>query len=286
MEEIKALYEETVKENMQELEHILDKHINIRDPAIVKQLEGLLHMSCQNLITKWTNGRKYARTAFAKQAFPNYPRSILKLSVSIDAIINLLDEILDEEMDKQAKALHMVEIIRMLAIHKYQHTEKIMNEAIGSYFNKIISIAVLEEIYRNLIKNETDNDKIILYSTQIYDCRSLDMDIYVELPLLKLYGEIKENVVGIARIFRAINLIKKDIADIQHDKENHVETVVTLFFGNPATFKSRIKSLLNEYIKRGEKAGKDGEARDIINNFNTMIKKELEFIDKQLENMP
>lgn len=285
MERIQKIYAETVHENLDKLREILKNDIGVENPLVMEQIEKLLQYSSGNLIQKWQSGRKYARTLFAMRAIPNYPQNILKLSISIDAIINLLDEILDEEMNKETKALHLVELIRILAIYNHQKLEKKYLDAIGNYFNKIISIAILENLYRNLIKDEQDFNKIVNYSIQIYDCRALDMDIYAELPLIELYGPIDnetKKLVKIARIFRALNLIKKDIKDLEHDRENNTETVITLLH-DKNDFNDFINDFIGYYKKESKKINSDEhELKNIINNFNNMIQKEIEEIENLL----
>ena len=284
MEKIKKLYEETVNENIADLEKILKEDIGVNNPEIMKQITSLLNTSSQNLTAKWLSGRKYARTFFVKKAFPNYPSDIEKISISVDAIINLLDDILDEKMDRECKALYLVELIRILSIYNYQNFEKNIQNAIGNYFNKIISIAILEEVYKNLIKNNTAFNIISNLSIQIYDCRSLDMDIYVEIPFLKLYNQNNEKnkIVKIARIFRALNLIKKDIDDIQHDKENNTETVITLI-SDKTNFNDFIINFIEHYKSEAKKINSNNsDFKIIIKNFNDMIENEISEINKKI----
>src|SRR3989338_7771725 len=280
MEKIIKLYKETIRENIEDLEKILRNDIKVNNPAVNEQLIKLLNISCENLTSKWASGRKYVRTLYVKKAFSNYPENILKLSISIDAIINLLDDVLDEQMNKQTKTLYLVELIRIFSIYNYQKFNEKISNAIGNYFNKIISIAILEEIYKSLIKSESDFEKIIQYSVQIYDCRSLDIDIYTELPMIELdYNKNDyDNILKISRIFRAVNLIKKDIGDIRHDKENETETVMTIFYDG-GKIENEVKKILKIYKDLADEILLNEEIKE-INNFYRMINEEIDMINK------
>lgn len=225
------------------------------------------------------------RTFFVKKAFPEYPEDIIKISVSLDAIINLLDDILDEKMGKNLKSLYIVELIRIISIYNYQNLEKKYSETVGNYFNKIISIAILEDFYKDFIKKENDSKKILDLSIQIYNCRSLDMDIFTEIPLIRLYNKIDDDllkVIKVSRIFRALNLIKKDIKDAQHDKDNEVETVITLLYDSD-DFNNVVNKLIAHYKNTSDKIESDKkDLSTIISNFKEMIKNETSEIQNLL----
>lgn len=274
MKQIIALYRGTLNENIKELKHILEEIIKINDPQIHVQLEILLNKTCENLLAKWMSGRKYVRTHFVKQAIPNYPIEVLKLSVSLDAIINLLDEILDEELTKEDKALHLIELIRIFAIYSYQNYSEPIRNAIWNYVNKIISIAVLEAIYTKLIQNETSIDKLVEYSLQIYNCRSLDIDIYIEIPLLVLQSNAQDKILHIGRLFRAVNLIKKDIGDVEHDKKNRVKSVITLLTDKKCLIPV-LEKIIETYTNLAKQILSENKSVTPIKNFYNMMEEEI-----------
>ena len=285
MKDIIEIYQDTVKENLNSLEKILKSDIGIENSEILKKMGDILHISSDNLVSKWKESRKYMRTSFVKKALPTYPDDVLKLSISLDAIINLLDDILDENMNKELKSLYIVELIRVFSIYNYQNLEKLYSESIGNYFNKIISIAILEDFYKDFIKNTSDSKKILDLSIQIYNCRSLDMDIFTELPLIRLYNKLDDEllkVVKVSRIFRALNLIKKDIKDVEHDKENDIETAITLLYSRD-DFKSVLGGLITHYKNIGDEieSNKDN-IKIIISNFKEMLRNEISEIENLL----
>ena len=286
MDKIIEVYKGTVNETLADIYRILKYDIEIGDSEIYAQFKKILNLSCENIIERWSLGKKYVRTLFAREAFPNYPDDILRLSLSIDVIVNLLDDVLDEEINKQDKILYIVELVRALALYNYQRFEKDIQNSVGNYFNKIISIAVAENFYRNLIEKEENPEKILDYSIKVYDCRSLDIDIFVEMPLLKLYAGLEKGainkIIQIGRTFRALNLIKKDIVDIEHDRKNDIGTVVILLHDKGDSFKDYIKGLLETYSKKFDTIIVDNQLKEIRDNFYEMIKNEKQNIENML----
>ena len=165
------------------------------------------------------------------KAFPEYPMDSLNLSISIDAMINIFDDLIDENLERQTKNYYFLEIFRMLANYHYQASNENLRFHMGNYFNKLIMIASLEKHFYDSIKNEKRDDNVLKTTTHIYDIRSLDIDIFIEIPLLASDTiRFKDDVLKVARIYRVLELLKKDILDIEHDIENGLETLITIFW--------------------------------------------------------
>ena len=139
-------YSLTVKDNLKGIEAIV-KQLQIMDTIPVEQFSSTLNKTSQNLIDKWNTGRKTLRTEIAFKIIPNYPTTVLKISLAIDAMINMLDDILDELMEKEERALHIIELIRVFAIFNQQNISTEVQHKISEYFNKILCIAIPEIIY-------------------------------------------------------------------------------------------------------------------------------------------
>ncbi len=256
LEDLQRIYQETATETMRSLEKILIEELGINNNEIKKGLEEIINKSVENLISKWSTERKYIRTLFVRKILPGYPLKVIKLSLSLDCIINILDELLDEKLEEELKTLYITELIRVLSIHHYQDLNKPVRARIANYFNKIVSIAVLETLYKNLIEKERDFNKITIFAKQIYDCRSLDIDIYFEITLLEIFGEKERdkiyNIVKAGRKFRALNLIKKDIIDIDHDKKQNTQTAMTIIKEKDNSFKDYVNELIKHYDMSNE----------------------------------
>ena len=279
MEKIVESYEKTIDIVVDELRVLLSE-LGIENKQVLEEIKNILIISTKNITTKWANGKKFVRTYFAKKAIPEYPEEVFNLSISIDAMINILDDLYDEILDKQAKALYVVELLRTISLFSSKKLNDKTQKAVHDYFNKIIIIAATEKIYTEMMKNEVDVQKNINFSYILYNLRSTDMDIFVEIPLIEKFGDKDENISKIARIFRALNLIKKDIIDIEHDKENKIETVITLLLNKFGP--DLIKSIIKLYENDIEKIKVSGENGIFFNNFIKMIDEEKQEIEKFL----
>ena len=130
-------------------------------------------------------------------------------------------------------------------------------------------------------------NKIVKDSADLLICRGADIDIFIEITLLgfknqKTMPAIKE----MSRIYRALNILKKDIKDIAHDQENNIETIVTLVLSkNKANFSIYIKDILNLFSEKTNlitnsfgKLNKKSLHLLPIYNFHQMIQKKREIL--------
>jgi hypothetical protein len=178
------IYKASVEKNLDNINSIIKK-IGVQNPTVAPACREILTISSQNMTSKWTSGRKYVRTLFAQKAFANYyPSKQLELSLAIDGIINILDDLFDENMNKKVKALYIIELLRINSLYNLHTPPKNIQIAFGHYFNKLISLAVAEDCYQKQIKNENNINKIIKASVEIFSCRSQDIDIFNEIALV------------------------------------------------------------------------------------------------------
>jgi hypothetical protein len=106
--------------------------IKLSDSIPIIQLKEILGKSSQNLTDKWTSGRKSLRTEIAIKVIPNYPSKALQTALTIDSIVNLIDDNLDDLMSKQERTLYTIELVRNLANFNQQ---EISNESRKKYLN-------------------------------------------------------------------------------------------------------------------------------------------------------
>jgi len=282
LEYILQLYKETIGDNLSNLVK--------SDDLLFQQCKELLIASRNETTGKWSSGRKYIRTLPVVQAFSEYyPEGVLKISVYIDALVNNLDDLFDESLSKKERTFPIIEIFRTLG--NFSRTELSPEErsVIGSYFDNIIVVATSEHHYYNFIKSvKEDVDKIIKYSIQLYDGRSLDMDVFVDLPAVKLqWSEAdKKNLRKNARAYRALNLIKKDIEDYEHDKAQENESIITLLSEDKEILKEVVNRLAQHYKFSSGNQTKDTNAVEIVmSNLNSMIGKENRDLKLSLEDL-
>ena len=172
-------------------------------------------------------------------------------------------------------------MIRILAIFNQQEISSKSRLKISEYFNKILCVAIPEIIYKGKIKNTSDFEKRLDYSIGCYDCKSLDMDIFVELPLIKLYDNDREidDIVSLTRIHRAICLIKKDFRDLEHDIENETETPLIILFGEG---KENLKRYMGRMFEHYEKESVKMRKMEFCGNFQEIAKRLQELILKEI----
>jgi len=271
MPDIISLYNDSVYNNLKIIDKIINSDMGLNDPYLMELFNKILHTSKNELIEKWRSGKKYLRTLTAIKAFPDYSLDSLYLSISIDAIINILDDLLDENLEKQAKTIYIVEIIRTLANYHYQKSNEVLRHCIGTYFNKCIMIALLEKHFYGLLRNIKENDYLLKYSTYVYDIRSLDIDIFIEIPLLASNTiQFKDDVLKVARTYRALELIKKDMLDVEHDIDNGIDTIFTILENNKNDLYANVYNLTELYLERARNTTGSEYANIIINNFISM----------------
>ncbi len=194
-------------------------------------LEQMIRRAAGNLTEKWRRGRKTLRTEVAYRALRGYPDSTLNTSLTLDAMINLLDDIYDEALGKEEMALYIVELIRTIANmnHLVEDGER---TAMERYFNKILVIAFSEMHYRTRIKESVSYEEKLSSVIKCYEVKSTDMDVFIELPLRAkgLDDETTSMYTRLGRVHRAVSIIVKDLDDLEHDVEAGEETPVVLLF--------------------------------------------------------
>ncbi len=278
MKKIVSIYKKSVQKNVKDIKSILKK-LDIKNPEVFTSCKKYLEMSADNVTKKWLSGRKYARTFFVKKAFGKYyPKKYTEISLSIDAMINILDDLVDEKINEQEKLLFILEFIRVYSLCNLNKLKDKIQVAIGHDFHKLITIAISEGIYQKDIAQEKDFKKVIEKSVEILGCRGTDINVFNEIALTDINNKkIENNIKEIGRIFRAINIFKKDIEDIEYDRKNNMETLVTLMLSrkNYSLFEYT-EALLNEFFKKAEKIRSSAESlekryKTPIENYYIMI---------------
>lgn len=284
LENVIGLYKGTLLRNLNLVKEILDGHPE--NQKTFEAFENLLNKSQEHLIEKWRTGKKYLRTVSASRAISNYPKEVAELSLTLDATVNILDDLLDETLSKEAKGLYIVEIIRLMSNFVQLDFKKDMRSTIDSYYHKLISIAILEQVYYTGIKNSITGDVLniddaLRNAKEVFNVRSTDMDIFLEIPLQHT-GMEKRNInefVRLGRIFRSLNLIKKDLDDYEHDSSMEIDTIYTILSKNRIVLEEAVKWLVKSYVEDL----KTFDTKPDLQNLMDMIYKEKELILEKLE---
>ncbi len=278
VQSLEEVYLATIEDNLRSVDRILAQ-LGIADIPL-EQFQGILFQASQSLTQRWRTGRKTVRTQIARMLIPDYPRDVLELSLAVDAIINLLDDLLDELLAEEQKAAYILEFVRVLALFNHLHVPPEYQERIADYFNKCIGIVVAEIVYREKMKATDDFGDRLSYALQCYDAKSLDMDVFMELPLVELLesAQMVDDLVAFTRIHRAVALIRKDFHDLSHDKENHTETpIVLLSYEGREALGRYMEAMIAHYAARNQKPQGAGDAlfSRIAANIHELIAQEL-----------
>lgn len=281
------IYSSTTEDNLRAIREIAEE-IRISDSISIDQFKNMLDRSSQNLMDKWNSGRKSLRTEIAFEILPEYPSDVLKASLIIDAIINLLDDNLDELMTKEERALYVIELVRIMAIFNHLSITSAARQKIFEYFNKILCIATSEIIYKEKIRASGDFNQQLHNSIQCYNCKCLVTDIFFELPLLELYGDDKRirDIVSLTRIHRALFQIKKDYKDIERDIENQTETPIVILSKKHSSIEPYIDTMINHYEQKSGKIEPeefDGDFQLIARNLLELIQNEIAEYRRELK---
>jgi hypothetical protein len=293
MKDISGIYQKSIKKNILGIKTIL-KDLGIEKEIPLTLYKNILNQSANNIISKWVSGKKYCRTYFTKKAFGRlYPVKYTQISLCIDAMVNILDDLLDESLDKKTKSDYVIEFLRVFSLYNNKYTSKEIQKSLEKYFNKLITLAIAENFYQNKIAQEQNPNKIIKNSADLLMCRGMDIDIFVEIALSSSGFKDKRTIMTIKRIskvFRGINILKKDIKDIQHDQKNNIETIVTLVLSkSKVNFSLYINSLLNLFSNKTNLIMKSVSKKSLrllpVYNFNQMIQEEKKEILKIIQSL-
>ncbi|MDD2913164.1 MAG: hypothetical protein WCZ99_02015 [Candidatus Paceibacterota bacterium] len=287
------IYLKTLESNMSDIKTILND-LNIFDVPI-SVYENILIKSSSIIPYKWKTGRKYSRTLFAQRILKEkYPIYYTDISLSIDSMVNILDDLLDESLSKKEKEGYVIEFLRIFSFFNKKAGPEIQ-ALISFYINKLITLAVVENFYQKKIEKKKNIDEITKISVALLMCRGMDFDVFLHVGLLNSRADkiSKDKIQEIGRIFRSINILKKDIGDIDHDIKNGQKTMVTaVFLSKKNKFDAYIINLVDLLIKIQENKIKSFLLKNrnkffsnIIENIRKMTQKEKRDILILLENL-
>ena len=281
-------YYDTKDINIYKMKEILNK-IGIFDPLEFKKIEDIVNMSMENMIKKWKNNKKILRTELIYNIIPDYPEEILNKSILIDVIVNILDDIYDEKLNKEETTSNIFELLRAMAIINKENFSEFEKNLMFDYFNKILCIAIIELLCIDKIKNTNNLSEKIEFAIDCYNCRSTDIDIFLELPLyeLKIKKMEVKKLIKLGNIYRAISIISKDITDMENDLKNETITpIIILSEDVQKTLKNYLKTILSHYeIERNKYViyKENKKVYKIYDNLKNMIKSELCSIRSRIE---
>ncbi len=239
-------YKETVKESLKDIEIILKKEVNPLFVVKKNVFENIFKESSNLIINKWRNKKKYTRTLLVVKAFEGlYPPEILKISLLTDSLVNILDDLIDEPLDKKEKTIYVLEFLRVFSLYANLFPKKV-SYSLRLYIEELITLAIAENRLQDYFKLHTlDYGKFLESSFDLFNYRAMDIDIFVNLASYKKPSFKKSLYLkNISRIFRALTIIKKDLSDLSHDRKNGLNNLfLVVGSGN-----NEIRSYLNDLL--------------------------------------
>ncbi|MFW6026246.1 MAG: hypothetical protein ACOCRX_07875 [Candidatus Woesearchaeota archaeon] len=269
-------YKNGTLKTLQQVEQII-KDLKIKKDIQIKQFEELFEKTSQEITTSWDVGRKYSRTLFMQKAFEDdFPEKYLNFSLAIDVMINILDDFFDEDLNEQRRKIYVIEFLRNFSFYSKKNPNEEIKELAGNYMIKLITLAFCEHDFEDEIKKSSDLKEIIDLSFSLLKTRSMDIDIFAEIALIE-NQENKEEIKSAARLFRSLNILKKDLIDIPYDKKNGIETAVTVVEKKDIPLQKYVKYLVSKIFEEVD-WNRDSESRPLSNFYKMMEDEEDEII--------
>lgn len=253
------------------LKHI-DEEMKKRSKTIFPELDERIKKYFNQ---KFSSGRKSFRTGYAQDAFGKYyPREAYPYSWVIDIYTAAMDDLYDDsnapDLERKLNVLGSNKsVIAMLS-----WPEILRNEAI-LHLQKMLIIGLGEAENTMKLKTVSEESEAIDIAKKCYFIRAIDMDFAVRIPsiYLNLSSEEIESIENSGRCFRAVNLCKKDINDVDHDRKHETETPITIFLDKEFEIDELKSSLLNDSL---------GVLEEIIENAENEI---VEYVSKNFYRM-
>lgn len=289
-----AVYENSIEANLSSITSSL-KEAGIGSEDALAPYTSALRTSMEAIVTKWRNETKYVRTEYALQAFGDtYPESFLEVSLMIDAMVNILDDLFDEDLQAEERRLSIVEYLRIFAVYSSKIPNKAIQQAMSFYFNKLITLAIAEQRIMLQVKHSEDKEYICTLSTQLLMTRAFDIDIFIQIPMYHISSDTthQQNLLKRARIFRALNILKKDIRDIEHDRSEGQETLVTWVLSHKEKYSfpeynMNVTDSLRAFLSHGEETiPQSSSLATAYTTFASMIEAEIIIIQKESNKVP
>ncbi|MDS0261260.1 hypothetical protein NDI56_17820, partial [Haloarcula sp. S1CR25-12] len=144
-------------------------------------------------ISDWENQRKSLRTvavvnALEHAADGDVPTVCVDVLVSLDATINVLDDIIDHaspsKADKVGYTANAAFATTLLHSSLPASVHKQATEQLFRYFTQLFQTPKVESRLLASMQRKTSRADQITVATEIYQYRALDIDVFVELALL------------------------------------------------------------------------------------------------------
>lgn len=194
----------------------------------------------RDAVTNWQTGRKSLRTvpacnAFARQCTEPVPEAIKELLTGLDAIINVLDDIIDtRNLSTQAKVALTLNAAfsSVLMVENCPAEARVdINDILLDYFTAVFQIPLVERELFDDIRNASSPRLQQNAAESFYAYRSRDIDAFARIPatMMDVDPAAQERILEDLRTYRGRRLLFKDITDVERDIADGDTTPVIYF---------------------------------------------------------
>jgi|GEM_PF-2146786 hypothetical protein len=218
-------------------------------------------------ITDWENERKSLRTTAVVNALGHavdgtVPTVCLDVLVSLDAVINVLDDIIDDSAPSKADKIGYTANAAFATTLLYgslpDSVRERATEQLFEYLTQLFQTPRVESELLAGMQRKTSREDQVAVATEIYQYRGLDIDAFVELALLLYTDSTQSDMEPSVRqalhedlvTYRARRLLFKDVYDIQRDyRDDDVTPVLARVeaTGDPAVVETFITDISNQF---------------------------------------
>ncbi len=283
--EIIETYRDFLPENVSRMESNIERVPEDVETAGVSSI-------LENPVKKWEEKRKSLRTLPAVNVYNEVlDHKLSKSTVSslacLDAWIGAMDDEIDtKNISKDEKIAHVCNTAFSGSIGLVNLPEEHMEEikkTLLTYLTELFQIPKVEKEVLITLRDTESLEKELDTAVKFYNYRSMDIDVFAKIPGLihcldEEDSEKFEDVVRDLEIFRARELILKDIKDIKRDLKDEDYTAAIILMKKYDSHKKvheRIRKILNafSYSERSKNSYRQ-ELQDL--EINCDLEKEIE----------
>jgi hypothetical protein len=242
-------YESTHAETLAHFKRVVPRNYE----TFADVYEQIIKRSSGHIATKWEKGKKHLRTLPLERVFGEFSTDMLEDMVIINALVNILDDIYDEELSKEEQQLFLFEFGRLLGLIFVSNQDSVFYNSLGDFMHKLMTIAIQEpallQKYGDSLASE--NEKAAALGLEVLKARAVDLDIFVEMALEFDDSDDANKILHISRVYRAVSIMHKDILDIEYDRSTGQKSIITLALnrGDVDVIKNT-KAMLDDYLER------------------------------------
>ena len=189
--------------------------------CLAERCRWVLGIGDELLENKEKSGRKRSRTDIVRRAFAHlYPENVESFSRLIDRFTDICDDLHDDHSMKiQEKQILIASVAHNLwEILESKSRERF--EELALHLRRMIYIQAAEHELLEALKQTSGLSRLEEILLKNYLVRSMVLDVFTRVAAIDRVGYTPEALVKAGRLYLAVDLLNKDIRDIEHDREN------------------------------------------------------------------